>query len=333
MAEPNRLQLLESVLESVSIGAIVLCNQQRIVLWNKWMVRHSGWDQHQAIGSNLFELFPELRGLRVEAAVRQALDNNFASLLSPTLNKAPFPLFSNPAAQARGERMQQAINVTPVDVPGEARYCLIQLHDVSMAAAREKLLREQTELLRTQTFSDGLTGVANRRYFDMAIDKELRRAKRNGAFLSLLMIDIDYFKRINDTFGHDVGDKAIVAVAKLLTESLRAIDMVARFGGEEFVVLMPETDTDVALLAAERLREAAGALRIEGESGAVVALTLSVGVASALANGSADTPSSLLVRSDKALYRAKKEGRNRVVRYSDAEFLPAPAPAPALDRP
>jgi PAS domain-containing protein len=91
MAEPNRLQLLESVLESVSVGAIVLDSEQRIVLWNKWMVRHSGWDQHQAIGSKLFDLFPELRGLRVEAAVRQALDNNFSSLLSPTLNKAPFP--------------------------------------------------------------------------------------------------------------------------------------------------------------------------------------------------------------------------------------------------
>jgi hypothetical protein len=108
--------------------------------------------------------------------------------------------------------MQQAINVTPVDVPGDARYCLIQLNDVSMAASREKLLREQTELLRTQTFSDGLTGVANRRYFDTVIDKELRRAKRNGAFLSLLMIDIDYFKPYNDHYGHQQGDDCLIRV-------------------------------------------------------------------------------------------------------------------------
>jgi diguanylate cyclase (GGDEF)-like protein len=315
MAEPNRLQLLESVLESVSIGAIVLCSQQRIVLWNKWMVRHSGWDQHQAIGSNLFELFPELRGLRVEAAVRQALDNNFASLLSPTLNKAPFPLFSNPAAQARGERMQQAINVTPVDVPGEARYCLIQLNDVSMAASREKLLREQTELLRTQTFSDGLTGVANRRYFDMAIDKELRRAKRNGAFLSLLMIDIDYFKPYNDHYGHQQGDDCLIRVSAAMASMLqRSTDVLARYGGEEFAMILPDTDAAQALQMAQAIR-----MRIIGQQipheyagGDLKQITVSIGIATLTPEYPMES-GSLIGAADHALYAAKRLGRNRAI--------------------
>jgi predicted signal transduction protein with EAL and GGDEF domain len=157
------------------------------------MSRHSGCAVHKALGMDLFELMPELRGGRVEAAVTQALTNHFSSLLSPTLNRAPFPLYSNPAAIARGDRMQQAIAVTPLAFPAgqTGAHCLIQLNDVSMAASREKLLREQTELLRMQTFSDGLTGIANRRAFDAAIDREMRRAKRNGTMLSLLMIDID----------------------------------------------------------------------------------------------------------------------------------------------
>jgi len=233
----------------------------------------------------------------------------------------------------------EALLITALVLTLRDRRRMLRDLDAERNNLEDRVLQRTLELLMANAkleqlaTTDPLTGIANRRKMTEQIAGELERARRFGHPLSLLMIDIDYFKRINDTFGHEVGDKAIVEVAKLLTESLRAIDMVARFGGEEFVVLMPETDSDVALLAAERLREAAGALRIAGESGAVVALTLSVGVASALANGSADTPSSLLVRADKALYRAKKEGRNRVVRYSDAEFLPAAAPAQTLDRP
>ncbi|UGQ44811.1 GGDEF domain-containing protein [Massilia endophytica] len=229
----------------------------------------------------------------------------------------------------------EAVLITALVVALRDRRRMLADLDAERNNLEDRVLQRTLELLMANTkleqlaTTDPLTGIANRRKMTAQIASELERARRFGHPLSLLMVDIDYFKRINDTFGHEVGDKAIMAVSKMLTESLRAIDMVARFGGEEFVVLMPETDLDVAVLAAERLRETACALRIEGESGAQVALTLSVGVASALANGSADTPSSLLVRSDKALYRAKKQGRNRVVPFTDAEFsAPVPAGAP-----
>ena len=112
-----------------------------------------------------------------------------------------------------------------------------------------------------------------------------------------------------------MGDQAIVQTATMLTSQLRAVDMAARFGGEEFVLLMPETHIAVAVHAAERLREQASLLRVQAESGLEVGLTISIGVAAADPNGMQDSPSSLLVRADKALYRAKKEGRNRVVRF------------------
>jgi diguanylate cyclase (GGDEF)-like protein len=185
----------------------------------------------------------------------------------------------------------------------------------------DRVLQRTLELLMANkkleelATTDPLTGIANRRKMTDQISHELERTRRFHHPLSLLMIDIDHFKRINDTFGHEVGDKAIVAVSKLLTESMRSIDLAARFGGEEFVLLMPETHVEVAMHAAERLRELVSALRVEAGDGAQVALTVSVGVAAADPLGAQDTPSSLLVRADKALYRAKKEGRNRVERF------------------
>jgi PleD family two-component response regulator len=98
-------------------------------------------------------------------------------------------------------------------VAGAARHCLIQISDVSIAVGREKLLREQALVLRSQTFADGLTGIANRRHFDVAIDREHRRARRSGQPLSLLMIDIDHFKPYNDHYGHQKGDQCLIRVA------------------------------------------------------------------------------------------------------------------------
>lgn len=177
-----------------------------------------------------------------------------------------------------------------------------------------ELLQANQKLEKLAT-TDPLTGIANRRKMTDQISHELERARRFHHPLSVLMIDIDHFKRINDTYGHEVGDKAIVATAKQLTESMRGVDFVARFGGEEFVLLMPETHVEVAMHAAERLRATISAMSVPAEDGAAVALTISVGVSFADPMGAPDTPSSLLVRADKALYRAKREGRNRVERF------------------
>jgi len=185
----------------------------------------------------------------------------------------------------------------------------------------DRILQRTLELLQANrkleqlATTDPLTGIANRRKMTEQIAQELERARRFHHPLSLLMIDIDHFKRINDTYGHDVGDQAIIQTATMLTASLRAVDMVARFGGEEFVLLMPETHIAVAVHAAERLRQRAAEMRLRTEFGVEVELTISIGVAAADPHGTPDTPSSLLVRSDKALYRAKKEGRNRVVQF------------------
>ncbi|MBB3117688.1 GGDEF domain-containing protein [Pseudoduganella violacea] len=316
----GRLPLLEGVLAAVDLGIIVLDGARRVVLWNQWMSRHSGTAAAAVLGQDFATLFPELRGRRVDAAITQALEHNFPSLLSQTLNRSPFALFANASAAQREERLQQALAVTPLAVDGAPRHCMIEIHDVSIAVGREKLLRQQALELRSQSFSDGLTGVANRRHFDVAIDKELRRAKRNGSALSLLMIDIDHFKNFNDHYGHQRGDECLVRVASALSGMLqRAADLIARYGGEEFVLILPDTNAEQAAHMAEALRARVIALHIPHAASGVELkqVTVSIGVATRTLAHPAEAQE-LIGAADRALYEAKRGGRNRIATQAPA---------------
>jgi len=158
---------------------------------------------------------------------------------------------------------------------------------------------------------DALTGLANRREALEQLDVEYQRYLRNARSFSVMLMDIDLFKSVNDTHGHHVGDELIILVAKTLREQCRKVDILARWGGEEYLVLLPETTTDEALASANRIREAFAVKSVATEQGPVQA-TISMGVASIRGSESIDR---LLQRSDEALYRAKSEGRNRVCGY------------------
>lgn len=309
----NRLGMLESVLSAMNMGTVVLDVERRVQVWNCWMAQHSGHAAEAMIGRDFFSAFPDLKGKRIEGAVTQALRDNFPSVLSQTLHKAPFALYAGEAARAAGERMQQTVAVTPLAVGGAARLCLIQITDVSAAVMRERLLRDQALELRSQTFSDGLTGIANRRHFDVAIEKEIRRAKRAGTPLTLLMIDIDAFKAYNDHYGHQQGDDTLIKVAAGLAQLLqRPLDLIARYGGEEFAVILPEIDEAQGAAMAEAMRLAVASMKIpHAKAGHADHVTVSIGMATHEA-GQAGEISHLVGAADRALYTAKHAGRNRV---------------------
>lgn len=153
--------------------------------------------------------------------------------------------------------------------------------------------------------TDSLTGIANRREFTTVLVSEVARAKRYGTPLALVMYDIDYFKRVNDNFGHDVGDYVLQALTRLVKQNIRSVDVVARWGGEEFMILMPQADMPAAVAAAEKLRMAIADYRFDK----VEHLTVSFGV---VIYDLEDDLNSLLKRVDDALYLAKQNGRNRV---------------------
>ncbi|WP_310452645.1 diguanylate cyclase [Sulfuritalea sp.] len=169
-----------------------------------------------------------------------------------------------------------------------------------------RLLQSQ---LKEQVDRDHLTGLYNRRYLAATIDRELARCLRDGSPLSAMMADIDHFKQINDTHGHQFGDKVLVAVAATLSDSLRAGDIACRYGGEEFLLLLPNMPLDTAKARAEEIRHTVGALSLEVD-GRPFSVQISVGLAEAPRDANdADT---LVRRADAALYRAKAAGRNRV---------------------
>ena len=173
-------------------------------------------------------------------------------------------------------------------------------------------LRDNVQLSMEMAITDALTGLYNRRYMETHLTMLVDQAAARGKALSLLLLDIDHFKTINDTYGHDVGDDVLREFATRLRKTTRGIDLACRYGGEEFVIVMPETDIAVAAAVAERIRR-----RIANEpfsireGAAAIEVTLSIGLAALGSPGDAAGP--LLKRADQALYRAKRDGRNRVV--------------------
>lgn len=166
------------------------------------------------------------------------------------------------------------------------------------------------ETLRTQAIRDPLTGLFNRRYMEEALDREFRRALRKGSLLAILMVDIDHFKRLNDLHGHEAGDAVLRELAKLFQAQLRAEDIASRYGGEEFVLILPEIDLAAATECAERLREAIHAMQIQHYGQTLRGISLSAGVACFPQHGK--TVDVLMRAADAALYRAKENGRDRV---------------------
>jgi len=235
---------------------------------------------------------------------------------------------------------QLIINAVPVtDAGGRVRGCLATFSDVSqlhranaalrramgeLTESREQVQRQNVELKRLAT-RDPLTGCLNRRAFTEAYQTLFDGAQATAMPLSCLVLDIDYFKRVNDSYGHGIGDRVIQEVAKMLTESSRASDLVCRYGGEEFCVVMPGMDARQAVSMAERIRR-----RIERDCGSGIRevegmqVTVSIGVATLMPTVA--TPLELVDLADQALYQAKGDGRNRVELFQVTSAQPAAAP-------
>jgi diguanylate cyclase (GGDEF)-like protein/PAS domain S-box-containing protein len=192
---------------------------------------------------------------------------------------------------------------------GEADEAVVTMRDISERKALE-------EKLSSLALIDDLTKLANRRAFDESLDREWKRTLREGSQISLLLLDLDHFKELNDDCGHQVGDDCLRAVAAAVLGGVRATDIAARYGGEEIAVILPSTDTAGAVAVAEKVRSAVEALRIthEGNPEGRGWVTASFGVATALSRqgGTMRMPESLLLAADNALYKAKSQGRNRV---------------------
>lgn len=190
----------------------------------------------------------------------------------------------------------------------------------SLAASRQQIdtLHETLEAVRTESMTDALTGIANRKMFDQSIDKEIANADETGEPLSLVFGDIDHFKKFNDTYGHQTGDQVLRLVAFSIRETVKGRDLAARYGGEEFAVILPQTKLDAAMIVSDQMRRAVMAKELvkksTGES--LGTITMSFGVSLYRPGETAET---LIARADAALYSAKAAGRNCVLSENNVD--------------
>lgn len=185
---------------------------------------------------------------------------------------------------------------------------VLEMIELASSAIAGLNLRSRLEY---QSIRDGLTGLFNRHYMEMALDREMRRSVRQGTPLAILMLDIDHFKELNDTYGHEAGDTVLRELGEALAESVRSEDVVCRFGGEEFVAILPDTSLDAAVERAESLRRMVSELRVRNRGESLRPITLSIGVS--VYPQHAETVDEIMRAADRALYEAKHLGRNRVV--------------------
>lgn len=201
----------------------------------------------------------------------------------------------------------------PIEVNELAARCQTQLR----RRRYSDFLRESVQSTMEMAVKDALTGLYNRRYLETHLASHVKSAGERGTPLSVLILDIDHFKAVNDTYGHDGGDLILKEFAQRMSDNVRRIDLPCRMGGEEFVVIMPETDRTLAVAVAERIRDVvAGSPFKASEDGVEADVTTSIGIG--CYGDESDTPESLMKRADLALYQAKHSGRNRVVFEADA---------------
>jgi len=215
------------------------------------------------------------------------------------------------------------LRMQPIYRAGRYDGVLLNVVNVTELVRARQAVEEANRRLEELATTDAVTGLANRRRFLEVLETEFRRSRRYGGRLALAMVDVDRFKRFNDTHGHAFGDRVLVEVAKRLAAGARQTDVVARLGGDEFVILMPETSADEAVQAAERIRKAVSKDPLsDGKQSALA--TVSVGIGT-VENGKAATPESLLKQADDAMYAAKESGRNRVC-LAPSQKAVSPAP-------
>jgi diguanylate cyclase (GGDEF)-like protein len=210
----------------------------------------------------------------------------------------------------------------PIDV--RQRLLTAAAQQIAVAIANLRL----RESLRQQSIRDPLTGLFNRRFLEESLGREVRRAERHNSQVSVLMLDVDHFKRFNDTWGHEAGDLVLREIGAVLDQSVRDGDVACRFGGEEFAIVMPDAPFEIALLRAEQLRMRVKAIAIAYRDQALGAVAVSVGVASYRLHGL--DGEHVLRSADEALYLAKQAGRDRVAGANQPSGIGPVAPLPPL---
>ena len=296
--------MFDQIFDVIDMGLVIADKELKVRRWNRWMECHSGISAGDIVGTGLVESFPNLDNPNFLRNVKAILAFGNLSIFSRRLHEYLFPFKLVNSFESKFEFMQQSCNMGPLrNEAGDITHIYITVQDVTDVAAYEQQLIEMNH-------RDGLTGIYNRRFFDYKLKEEFHRHRRYKRPLSLIIFDIDFFKKVNDTYGHQGGDFVLKEIAAVVGGSIRETDFLARYGGEEFCCLLPETPKEAAVTLAERLRKKVQTHEMTFED-TQIKVTISLGVS---ATGIvSENPDVLIQEADAFLYEAKKRGRNRVV--------------------
>ena len=298
-----------AILDIIESGIFLADKDLNIRFWNKWLVINTGIDKDTAQGRQLDELFPDTSFKLLKRKVNIALKLNSSAFTNSTVDKYVIPIKLKKITKSHFQYMRQDVVITPLS----NNEVSIIVYDMTPLLEAKKIISDQLELVQIQATTDQLTGCYNRKMFHDLLVAETARASRHGTQFSLIIFDIDDFKSVNDTYGHLVGDAVLKALSAVASGSIRKNDVFARWGGEEFTVLLTETDVQGAIVVAEKLRRKIAAHDF-GEPGHK---TCSFGVAEF---SSEKDINSIVYYADKALYQAKENGKNQVVVYSGGQM-------------
>jgi len=311
----EQLHWLLGILQNVDVGLVVLDRDYRIQLWNGFMENHSNTSSSHLLGKNIFEAFPEIPKEWLKRKVDSVfLLNNRAFT---TWQQRPYLMkFSNyRPITSRVEWMYQNLTLFPLQsIDGSIdRVCMV-ITDVTESALDQIAMNQMNAELEQLSRTDGLTGLLNRHTWEKEVDMEFRRIFRSGRTSSLVMVDIDHFKKINDTYGHLAGDEVIRQISSVLMSTQRETDISGRYGGEEFGVLLLDTDGEGACYFSERLRAAVEGLVITSGDHEI-RCTISIGIAEI--SEYLEVHEQWINQADKALYASKAGGRNRFTLFQE----------------
>jgi diguanylate cyclase len=318
-SDVSEMHWLLDMFQTVDVGLVVLTADYKIQVWNGFMENHSGLTPRQVRDRYLFDLFSEIDEdwLRRKCDPVILLKNKAFTIWEQRPYIFKFRNYRPITGSA--DYMYQNSTIFPItDVRGVVTHLCMIIYDVTDVATSRLELESMNGQLRQLSKTDFLTSLNNRGHWEDALMIEFKRLKRSGHRSSLLMCDIDHFKRVNDTFGHAAGDAVIQAVAKAVKKNLRETDVAGRYGGEEFAVLLVDTTEDQALFFAERLRKTVENLAIEYNQ-QLLRVTISVGIAEY--HNTMLEHRHWIESADKALYTSKANGRNQVTLCQNADSI------------
>jgi diguanylate cyclase (GGDEF)-like protein len=309
----NEFHWLLAIVQNIDVGVVVLDRDYCVQVWNTFMENRSGLQPKDAQNQNFLSLFPEIDPQWFSRKVESV-----ATLGTPAFTiweQRPYLVrFKNyQPITGQEEFMYQNTTLLPLrSTDGKIKHICLVIYDVTDVATNRHQLQAANAQLQQLSRTDRLTGLYNRGHWEESLKGAYARHQRYCNATSLVMLDIDHFKRINDTYGHQAGDKVIEEIARLIHEHVRETDMAGRYGGEEFGVVLSDTDKTNGWVFAERLRKAVEGLEVL-HNGQSIRFTISLGVAD-LSQPSINY-ADLIAWADHALFASKKAGRNRVSVY------------------